>query len=68
MCEKTWRSTYWEGVDEEHDKEDEDEDDQGADDVPLVVAPDDVLQGLEWTCKPHEGSFWPPAKYTFVFQ
>lgn len=41
-------STYREGVDEQEDKQHQQENEQTNDEVPLVVGPDDVTQGLEW--------------------
>ena len=36
----------WGGVNEDHNGSDEDQDDEEADNVPLVVLPDNVLQSL----------------------
>ena len=46
--------TYRHGVDEEGYKDDEKDEDNGRDEVPLVVLPDDVLEGLPGGREPQE--------------
>ena len=46
--------THREGVDEEDEEDDEDEEEDGDDEVPLVVPPHNVAQGLEGRCEPQE--------------
>ena len=45
-------------VDHECEEENEDEDEEAADDVPLVVLPDDVLQSLPRTREPQKRRLW----------
>ena len=50
------RFTDRHGVEKQHDSGKEQKNHQGADNVPLVVPPDYVLQGLERGRKPQERS------------
>ena len=45
----------WDGVEEEADEEDEKEDEQDAQQLPLEVRPDDVLERLPRVHEPQEG-------------
>ena len=47
--------TYWCCVDENHQQDHQQHDDNAPNDVPLVVLPDDVLEGLQWRSEPEEG-------------
>jgi hypothetical protein len=40
--------TYWEGVNEQEDKQYEEKNKETDDEIPLVVGPDNVTQGLKW--------------------
>jgi hypothetical protein len=51
---KKANATYRERVDEDGDEEKEEQEDENADDDPLVVAPDDELEGLPGGGKPQE--------------
>ncbi len=42
-------------VDEDDNHNEKDDKNDGSDDVPLVVLPDDVPEGLQWRGKPQEG-------------
>lgn len=46
--------THRSRVDEDDDDEDEQDANDGADDHPLVVLPDDELEGLPRRCEPQE--------------
>ena len=54
--------TYREGVDEEEEEQQEQQDDEEDDEVPLVVGPDDVSQGLEGRCEPQERGLRTPGR------
>lgn len=41
-------NTYRHRVDKENNEDDDEKQDDTADEIPLVVTPDDVLQGLPW--------------------
>ena len=45
-------------VDDEDDESDEEEQEEETEDVPLVVVPDDVLEGFPGGHEPEEGSSW----------
>ena len=47
--------THRERVDEQDEEDDEDDEEDGDDEVPLVVPPHDVAQGLEGGREPQEG-------------
>ena len=49
---KVW--TYRHSIDKEHNKDDDKQQDDCSDEVPLVVTPDDVTQGLQRRREPQE--------------
>ncbi len=54
-CDTDCHVTYRSGVDEDDDEDHQYDNDNGANDLPLVVLPDDVLEGLERRREPQEG-------------
>ena len=50
--------TYGSSVDKDNDDNNQQYDHNGADNVPLVVLPDDELEGLPWRREPEEGGRW----------
>ena len=45
---------YWSGVDKDDQEKHQQNDNSTPNDVPLVVPPDDVFEGLEWRGEPEE--------------
>ena len=56
------RCTYRYWVDEENNKDYKEEEKDATNEVPLVVLPDDVFQGLPWRCEPQETGLRTPKK------
>ena len=54
--------THWRGVDKDADDDEKQDGNQDSDDPPLVVLPDDELEGLPGGGEPEEGSGWTAGR------